>query len=116
DQKWIYLSTGRLAVDPDLKPESSTEISAGGEYEVIPDGRLGVTYIHRTMNNVIEDMSRDEGTTFFLGDPGSGIAADFPKAERNYDAGILSFTKTFSTSGSPRRATPCLTCPATGRA
>jgi outer membrane receptor protein involved in Fe transport len=96
DQKWVYLSTGRLAIDPDLKPESSTEISAGGEYEVIPDGRIGVTYIHRTMNNVIEDMSRDEGTTFFLGNPGSGIASDFPKAERNYDAGILHFTKVFS--------------------
>ncbi|HET6149181.1 MAG TPA: TonB-dependent receptor [Polyangia bacterium] len=96
DQKWIYLSTGKLAIDPDLKPESSTEISAGGEYEIIPDGRVGLTYIHREMNNVIEDMSRDEGTTFFLGNPGSGIATDFPKAERKYDAGILHFTKVFS--------------------
>src|SRR6266700_591023 len=96
DQKWIYLATGRLAVDPDLKPESSTEVSAGGEYEIIPDGRVGVTYIHRTMNDVIEDMSRDEGTTFFLGNPGSGIASDFPTAQRNYDAGILTFTKIFS--------------------
>lgn len=96
DQKWIYLSTGKLAVDPDLKAQSSSEISAGGEYEIIPNGRIGVTYIRRWMNNVIEDMSRDEGSTFFLGNPGSGIASDFPKAERIYDAGIFSFTKTFS--------------------
>jgi outer membrane receptor protein involved in Fe transport len=95
DQKWIYLSTGRLAVDPSLKPQSSTEISAGGEYEVIPGGRLNLTYIRRQMNNVIEDMSRDEGGTYFLGNPGSGIASDFPKATRTYDAGILSFTKLF---------------------
>src|SRR6185295_16247340 len=79
-----------------LKPESSTEISGGGEYEIIPDGRIGLTYIHREMNNVIEDMSRDEGTTFFLGNPGGGIATDFPKAQRKYDAGILHFTKVFS--------------------
>lgn len=96
DQNWIYLSTGRLAVDPSLKPQSSSEISAGGEYEIVPNGRLTLTYIHRWMNHVIEDMSRDEGGTYFLGNPGYGIASDFPKAERTYDAGILSFTKTFS--------------------
>jgi hypothetical protein len=47
------------------------------------------------MNNVFEDMSRDNGATFFFGNPGSGIASDFPKAERNYDAGTVFFTKTF---------------------
>jgi outer membrane receptor protein involved in Fe transport len=96
DQKWIYLSTGRLAIDPNLKPQSSSEFSTGLEYEIVPNGRLGLTYIKRWMNDIIEDMSRDEGGTYFLGNPGSGIASDFPKAVRNYDAGILSFTKTFS--------------------
>lgn len=96
NQKSLYLSVGRLAVDPDLKPQSSSEFSSGGEYEVIPNGRLGLTYIRRWMNNIIEDMSRDEGNTYFLGNPGSGIASDFPKAERTYDAGILAFTKTFA--------------------
>jgi hypothetical protein len=48
------------------------------------------------MNNVIEDMSRDEAATYFLGNPGSGIAADFPKAKRDYDAGTISFTKLFA--------------------
>lgn len=98
NQKWTYLSTGRLAVDPDIKPQSSTEFTTGGEYEIIPGGRLGVTYIRRWMNNIVEDMSRDEGSTFFLGNPGSGIASDFPEAERTYDAGIISFTKTFADS------------------
>lgn len=96
DQKWIYLSTGKLAIDPNLKPQSSSEFSAGAEYEIIPNGRLALTYIKRWMNDVIEDMSRDEGGTYFLGNPGSGIASDFPKATRDYDAGILSFTKTFA--------------------
>jgi outer membrane receptor protein involved in Fe transport len=96
NQTVLYLSTGKLAIDPDLKPESSSEFSAGAEYQIIPDGRLGVTYIRRWMNNIIEDMSRDGGNTFFLGNPGRGIASDFPQAERNYDAGIISFTKTFS--------------------
>jgi outer membrane receptor protein involved in Fe transport len=93
---WNYQSTGITAVDPEIKSQSTNEISAGGEYEIIPNGRIGVTYIHRWLNNIIEDMSRDEGTTYFIGNPGSGIATDFPKATRTYDAGVVSFTKTFS--------------------
>jgi outer membrane receptor protein involved in Fe transport len=95
-QKWGYLSTGKLIVDPNLKSESSSEFAAGGEYEIIPKGRLGLTYIKRWLNSHIDDMSRDEGSTYFLGNPGYGIASDFPKAVRDYDAGVLSFTKIFA--------------------
>lgn len=98
NQYWAYLMSGKLAIDSDIKPPSSSEISAGAEYEIVPNGRLGFTYIHRWTNSVIEDMSRDEGNTFFLGNPGSGIASDYPKATRVYDAGILSFTKLFADS------------------
>jgi outer membrane receptor protein involved in Fe transport len=70
NQKWIYLSTGKLAIDPNIKPQSSSEFTSGGEYEIIPGGRLGVTYIRRWMNHIVEDMSRDEGGTYFLGNPG----------------------------------------------
>ena len=72
-------------VDPDLKPPSSDEIVLGVEYEVIKS-RLGLTYTRRRLNDVIEDMSRDEATTYFIGNPGKGIAKDFPKARRDYDA------------------------------
>ena len=96
NQKWVYLNSGRLAVDPDLKPQATNELTAGAEYEIIKNGRLSVTYIRRWMRNVVEDMSRDEGSTYFLGNPGHGIASDFPEAERTFDAGILAFTKTFS--------------------
>jgi outer membrane receptor protein involved in Fe transport len=95
---WYILGIGRTVIDPDLKPQSSDEFSAGGEYEIIPGGRLGLTYIHRSARSVMEDMSRDEGSTYFVGNPGTGLASDFPKAERLYDAGILNFTKVFSHS------------------
>lgn len=96
NQKWSYISVGQLAVDPDLKPQSSSELSLGGEYEIFRNARIGVTYLRRWTNEVIEDLSRDQGNTFFLGNPGAGIATDFPRARRTYDAGILSLTKTFS--------------------
>jgi outer membrane receptor protein involved in Fe transport len=95
-QLWSYGSVGRMVVDPDLNSQSSSELSLGGEYEVFKNARIGVTYLKRWMNDVIEDMSRDEGSTFFLGNPGRGIASDFPRAQRRYDAGIVSFTKSFS--------------------
>ena len=41
-------------------------------------------------------MSRDDGNTYFIGNPGQGFAKDFPKAVRNYDAVTVYFTKTFA--------------------
>jgi outer membrane receptor protein involved in Fe transport len=96
NDKWYTSAIGRTAIDPNTKPQSSDEFSAGGELEIIPNGRLSLTYIHREMNRIIEDMSRDEGQTLFIGNPGYGIASDFPRAERTYNAGIVSFTKQFS--------------------
>jgi hypothetical protein len=41
-------------------------------------------------------MSNDGRATFFIGNPGSGIASDWPKAERTYDAVTAYLMKTFS--------------------
>lgn len=92
----IATSSGRTPVDPNIKPQSSDEFVVGGEYEVIDDGRVGVTYTRRYMNQVIEDMSVDEASSYFLGNPGSGWASLFPKATRDYDAVTAYFTKAFS--------------------
>ncbi len=83
-------------VDPDLKPQSSNEWVVGGEYEVLANTRFGANYTHRNMGAVIEDMSRDRGNTYFLGNPGQGFAKDFPKPERNYDAVTLYLNRTFA--------------------
>lgn len=93
---WRVSGGSRITVDPDISPQSSDELSLGGEYEILPDARIGAQYTKRYMNSVIEDMSRDEGLTYFLGNPGEGIAKDFPKAARDYDAVTLYFNKIFS--------------------
>ena len=92
----LQTGAGKTPVDSQLKPQSSDEIVLGGEYEVISDGRLGVSYTRRYMNAVIEDMSVDEASTYFIGNPGQGIASAFPKAVRDYDAVTAYFTKAFS--------------------
>jgi outer membrane receptor protein involved in Fe transport len=83
-------------VDPDLKPQSSDELVLGAEYEVLPRATLGATYTRRYMNDVIEDMSTNETTNYFIGNPGRGIASAFPKAIRDYDAVSVYFNKAFS--------------------
>ncbi len=88
-RKWEVFRADRLPVDPDIEPQSLDELTAGAEVEVWDRLRLGVRYVHRQQHRVIEDMSRDEGQTFFLGNPGYGIASDFPKAKRDYDAGTI---------------------------
>jgi carboxypeptidase family protein/TonB-dependent receptor-like protein len=95
NQAWIVTSGDRVPVDPDIAPQSSNEIVVGGEYEVFPKGVIGISYTRRWMNNVIEDMSRDEGQTYFIGNPGKGIASDFPEAVRDYDAMNVYFEKKF---------------------
>jgi outer membrane receptor protein involved in Fe transport len=94
--KFTTNGAGSTPVDPDIKPQSSDEFVAGAEYEVVKDGRFGVSYTKRWINYIIEDMSRDEATTYFLGNPGYGIAKDFPKPTRNYDAVTVYFSKIFS--------------------
>jgi hypothetical protein len=95
-QYGLVTGSGKSPVDPNLQPQSNEEYMLGGEYELIQDGRLGATYTHRNLQNVIEDMSRDEGTTYFIGNPGYGIATDFPIATRHYDAVTVYFTKAFA--------------------
>jgi outer membrane receptor protein involved in Fe transport len=86
----------RVPVDPQIKPQSSDQFVVGGEYEIVADGRLGTAYTRQWLNYAVEDMSRDEATTYFIGNPGIGIAKDFPRAVRNYDSFMLYFSKSFS--------------------
>lgn len=87
---------GKSPIDPNLQAQAKDEIVVGGEYEIIPDLRVGVSYTKSWVVNIIEDLSNDEGSTYFIGNPGYGMAADFPKAKRDYDAVTVLATKAFS--------------------
>jgi hypothetical protein len=95
-QLWNTFGAGSTPIDPDIKASSRDEIVFGAEYEILKDARLGATYTKRWMNEWIEDFSRDNLQTFVLGNPGYGIATDFPKPESKYDAVTLYFMKSFT--------------------
>ncbi|MDI3287471.1 TonB-dependent receptor [Polyangium sp. 15x6] len=96
NRQWGFYYGDRAPVDPEIEAQSMDEISAGGEYQVFDAARVGLNYTHRSLHRVIENMSRDEGTSFFVGNPGHGAASDFPEARRDYDALTLFFQKSFS--------------------
>jgi hypothetical protein len=83
-------------VDPELKSPANDEVVAGAEYEVLPNARVGINYTYRNLVRTVEDMSNDDGNTYFIGNPGEGIGDTFPKAKRTYHGVTVSFTKTFS--------------------
>ena len=82
-------SGGKAVVDPDLSPQSTSEISGGVEYEIIKYGRVGLNYVRRWVNDAVDDMSNDEAATYFIGSPGKGIGSGFPEARRDYDTGTV---------------------------
>jgi outer membrane receptor protein involved in Fe transport len=83
-------------VDPNIQPQASSEFVVGAEYELIANTRLSATYTYRQMDAVIEDMSRDDGATYFLGNPGSGFAGEFPEPVRTYNAVTVAANRSFA--------------------
>jgi hypothetical protein len=96
NRRWVADSSPYpVPVDPELRSPAVDEIVAGGEYEVLPNARVGLSYTYRNLVRTIEDMSNNDGNTYFIGNPGEGIADSFPRATRKYHAITLSFSRIF---------------------
>lgn len=94
--KSLATAASKTAVDPNLKPQYGDEISAGAEYNVLANAKVGLYYQKRWLGRIIEDVSMDDGNTYFLANPNEGIATAFVPAERKYDAVQLVFTKMYN--------------------
>ncbi len=93
---WILLGGENAIVDQSLKGQYVNEVIVGTEYEIIRDLAGGVKYTFRDIGRVIEDVSPDEGNTYIVSNPGSGISTLFPKPTRTYHALELTLNKRFS--------------------
>jgi hypothetical protein len=95
-------------VDPNLEGQYTDEFLGGVQYQVYRDITIGVDYVHKQIGRVIEDMSVDDGNTYFLSNPGepgkagysgttgNGVTIIEPKPRRVYDGITLSVNKSFS--------------------
>jgi hypothetical protein len=109
--------------DPDLKGSYVDQFGGQVEYEILPDLALRADYQGRRQGYVIEDMSSNDGSDYYIGNPGKDvdiylpdgtfagnskfvdsvdantgkpIQIEFPKPERSYDGVTFSATKLFS--------------------
>jgi outer membrane receptor protein involved in Fe transport len=55
---------------PGLKSQYVDDIVVGGEYEVLADTKVGLSYIRRDLGRAMEDLSTDAGTTYYIANPG----------------------------------------------
>lgn len=120
----IRLTGGTLTpADSNLQGAFVDQFGAQVEYEVLADLSLGLEYQARRQGNVIEDMSSDDGSTYYIGNPGANrditlpdgqragnsryvsttdpttgrpVDIQFPKPERSYDGFTLKLSKLFS--------------------
>jgi hypothetical protein len=73
---------GVSLVMPNTSAQYLDEFVFGVEYEVLEDLRVGLSYQNRRLGNVIEDLSTDGASTYFIGNPGTfdaGAEADLLK-------------------------------------
>jgi len=66
----INAGAAQTPIDAGLKPQTVNEFNLGFEYEIARDLAFGVRGIYRPQGSVIEDGSFDDGTTYFIFNPG----------------------------------------------
>jgi hypothetical protein len=105
---FIGAAAGGTNVDPNLQGQFTDEYLGGVQYQVYRDITVGVDYVHKQIGRVIEDMSTNDGATYFLSNPGetgkqgfsgttgTGTTIVEPKPRRVYDGITLSANKTFA--------------------
>jgi hypothetical protein len=105
-------------VDPTARGQYLSEAVIGAEYEVSPNIAVGLTFIHRSLDRVLEDALSGDGD-FYIGNPSEGLLThsydiayaygfgcpdgtedchlkEVPAPRREFDAIELAVTKRFS--------------------
>jgi hypothetical protein len=92
-----FLGGGVSRVDPNVEGQYLDEYVIGGEMEVKPGFSIGVKYINRDLQNVLEDALAADGD-YFIGNPGKGLMSG------TYDIGYAyGYNETLHTLPIPTR-------------
>lgn len=75
---------------PGLRGQYSDEIILGTEYEILPNLKVGLNYIHRSLPNVIEDISTDGGNSYVITNPGRDFSEEAAKLRQQAMAELAS--------------------------
>lgn len=80
------LGAAATPIDPDLKPATVNEYTAGIEFEAVSNMVVGARGIYRAQGSVIEDGSFDDGNNYFLFNPGESLTDRIAALPPAFDA------------------------------
>jgi len=100
-------SFGSDAIEPDLKPMRSQEMSFGVEHQLSPTMAISARYVRKWLDRAIEDtgsMDAAGNEIYIIANPGEGLTklawtdpeVNQPKAKRDYDSVEVALTKNLS--------------------
>jgi len=75
------LGGGSEYVAPGITGQYTDEVVLGAEYELLANFKVGLTFTHRTLPNVIEDMSADNANNYLIANPGNNYDGEAAKLE-----------------------------------
>lgn len=78
------IPAGVTLVLPGIQPQYLDDFVVGAEHEVLEDLRVGLSGQYRRLGEVIEDMSTDGATTYFLGNPSALPQTQTPPGSATY--------------------------------
>ncbi len=88
-RSFIDSATIRPAVEG-LRGIFFDEFNLGYERALGGNLKIGIQGVYRTLREAVQDMYLSSSGTYVLGNPGSGVLSEFPKARRDYTALVLS--------------------------
>lgn len=88
-------------VSPGLKSQYMDELVAGAEYQFLPDFKMGVSYVHRTLPRVIEDISTDAGNHYVITNPGENFDGEADKLAALSDDFYMDAEELANSGGDP---------------
>ena len=91
DTAGLNLSGGGNAeyVTPGLNGQYMNEYIVGAEYEVLPDVKVAINYIHRDLPSVIEDILTDDGE-YIITNPGQNLDSQAATLQSQANAEMMS--------------------------
>ena len=82
----FQLGDGAEYVASSLKGQYTDELILGGEYELMPDFKMGLNFVTRNMPRVIEDSSTDGGAHYLIVNPGEDFSGEAEDLRNQADA------------------------------
>jgi outer membrane receptor protein involved in Fe transport len=85
-QSESLIGASGVLIAPGIQSQYMDEVIGGFEYEILDDLKVGVSYQHRALGRIIEDVSTDGANTYIISNPGQWSSEEETKLENRIAA------------------------------